>query len=391
LSSHPYRNVAIAGVFNTAQARRLAGQSTASIQVAACMGVLDLCGSRREDIDGIVGQAGPDLAYLLGLGPIWASPDPLGISGVMTAADAIAAGHCASVLVVGGCAGLSATIGSADQGLLHRAGNEFVSSVGMYTAVEFALIARRHMATYGTTSEQIARVSSTIRNNGHVNPEAVFYNRGPYTIEDVLASRMVADPFHLLDCAIPAEGACAILLTTADRAQDLRLPPVYLLGAQQDYFGAPYTHAPSWDLRSFNGGPDDCIGMVGHRAANQCFELVGLGPPDVDVLELYDPFSFEIIRQFEAFGFCKPGEGGGFVMDGNMDPSGAFPTNTDGGLLSYSHNYTGQTHQKVGRCVQQLQGICATTQIPGAEVAMASNGGAGASWCWVALLGNERP
>ncbi|MGE0309452.1 MAG: thiolase family protein, partial [Acidimicrobiia bacterium] len=189
MSSHPYSNIAIAGVFNTPQARQLDGESTASVQTSACLGVLDLCGADRSSIDGVVGQFGPDLAYMLGLGPVWASAEPLGISGVQAAADAILGGHCTSVLVVGGCAGLSATIGSEDQALLHRAGNEFVLSVGMYTAVEFALIARRHMEMYGTKPEHLATVSATIRNNGHINPGAAFYGRGPYTAGDVLASR----------------------------------------------------------------------------------------------------------------------------------------------------------------------------------------------------------
>jgi acetyl-CoA acetyltransferase len=391
LSAHPYRDVAIAGVFNTKQARRLDGETTMSVQLAASMGVLGVCGADRGDVDGVVGQFAPDLAYRLGVGPVYADIEPLGISGVMAAADAIAAGHCETVLVVGGWAGLAGTVGSADQAVLHRAGNEFVTSVGMFTAVEFALIARRHMEIYGTKPEHLAQVSSIIRNNGHINPEAAFFGRGPVTTEDVLASRMVADPFHLLDCAVPAEGACALLVTTAARARDLKLPPVYMLGAQLDYFGAPYTHSPSWDHRPFNATDDDCIGLVGGRAARQCFDLGGIKPQEVDVLELYDPFSFEIIRQFEAFGFCGPGEGGDFVMDGNMNPSGRFPTNTDGGLLSYCHNYTGQTHQKVGRCVQQLQGLCITNQVPDAELALCSNGGAGASWCWVALLGSTPP
>ncbi len=109
-------------------------------------------------------------------------------------------------------------------------GHEFVIPWGLFTAAEFALIARRHMHMYGTTPEQLARVAAAIRNNGHANPEAVYYGRGPFTPGDILASRMVADPFHILDCSTTTEGGCALVLTTEERARDLRKPPVAVLG-----------------------------------------------------------------------------------------------------------------------------------------------------------------
>src|SRR5207245_1125326 len=100
-----------------------------------------------------------------------------------------------------------------------RPNHEFVVPFGMFTAAEFALIARRHMHRYGTTPEQLATVAATIRNNGHVNPEAIYFGRGPFTADDILASRMVADPFHLLDCAMTSEGGCALVMARADRAR----------------------------------------------------------------------------------------------------------------------------------------------------------------------------
>lgn len=376
-------------MFNTRQARILEGETTTSVQVAASLGVLELCGAGRYDVDGIVGSASSELAYRLGIGPVWASSEGMGIAGVLEAANAIAAGVCETALVVGGTAGILASKGDATAPWV-RAANEFVLSVGMYTAVEFALIARRHMAMYGTQPEHLARVSSTIRNNGHINPEAVYYGRGPYSPEDILASRMVADPFHLLDCAMTAEGGVALLVTTAERARDLKLPPVYLLGAGIDVLGPAYTHPPAWDLASFDH-KNPSLGLLGQRAAERAFAMGGATPNDVDCAELYDPFSFEIIRQLEAYGFCKPGEGGDFVMDGNIDPDGSLPVNTDGGLLSFSHTMTGQTHQKVGRSIQQIQGTCPTVQVENAEVVLCSVGGAGASFCQVALLGKSRP
>ena len=120
--------------------------------------------------------------------------------------------------------------------------------------------------------------------------------------------------------------------------------------------------------------------------------MAGLSPGDVDVAELYDPFSFEIIRQLEAFGFCPPGEGGPFVEDGNIGPGAPLPVTTDGGTMSFSHpGINAQQLQRVIRATEQLRGSCASNQVEGAEVALCSNGGSGALFCDVLLLGPERP
>jgi len=388
VSSHPYRDVAIAAVYNTTQARRLEGHDSLSITIEAALGVLETAGVSAADVNGVGGERTADLVYLLGLGPSWVGGGMGGVPAVLAAASAIAAGECHTVLIACGGAGVyNDRVATAPW---TRPANEFVLPFGMYTALEFALIARRHMAMYGTSSKHLAEVAATIRNNGHVNPEAVYYGRGPYTREDILASRIVADPFHLLDCSMTGEGGGAMLLTTADRATDLRLPPVYILGGGIDQMGPAYRYAPSWDL--VGARQDYPNGYVGKRAAAQSFAMAGLGPSDVDVCEFYDPFSFEIIRQFEAFDFCRPGEGPDFVMEGRIGPGGQFPTTTDGGLLSYSHaGGTVQMLQRVMRGVQQLQGQCRTMQVDGAEVALCSNGGAGALFTNVILLGNGRP
>jgi acetyl-CoA acetyltransferase len=120
--------------------------------------------------------------------------------------------------------------------------------------------------------------------------------------------------------------------------------------------------------------------------------MAGVTTADVDVAELYDPFSFEIIRQLEAFGFCSPGEGGPFVADGNIGPGSLLPVTTDGGTMSFSHpGINAQQLQRVIRAALQLRGTCATNQVAHAEVALCSNGGAGALFCDVLLLGRERP
>ena len=236
------------------------------------------------------------------------------------------------------------------------------------------------MHLYGTRPEALAEVAASIRNNGHLNPLGAFFGKPPVTPQDVQASRMVASPFHLLDCCINSEGGGGLILTTAERARDMDGCAVYLLGGGIDRQGMAYTRAPVWDS----------YGWVGRRAAQRAFAQAGIGPDGVDVCEFYDPFSFEIIRQFEAFGFCEEGEGGDFVMGGRIGLDGECPVVSNGGLLSFSHAGTLQMLQKVIACHEQLTGkLPPELTVPEARVAMTSNGGSGALFCDVLLVGSE--
>jgi acetyl-CoA acetyltransferase len=389
MSSHPFHDVAIAGIHNTEQARVLEGEGSMSISFKGAFGALADAGLAVRDIDGVVGQFANDFVYQARLSPAWVSSSWQGVPAVLHAAMAIATGMANNVLIIGGAAGVY--VDRASTAPWTRPSSEFVAPFGMFTAAEFALVARRHMHMYGTKPDALATVAATIRNHGHVNPEAIYHGRGPFTPQDILDSRMVADPFHLLDCATASEGGCGLVLTRADRAVDLEQRPVYVLGGNSDSGGTAYRNPPTWEL----GGhlrADLVNGTVGRRAAEDSFRAAGLGPTDVDVCEFYDPFSFEIIRQFEAFGFCGEGEGGDFVMGGTIEIGGQYPTTTDGGLMSYSHaGASAQMLQRVIRGVEQLRGSCATTQVEGAEVAMCSNGGSGALFNDVMLLGVSRP
>jgi len=386
---HAFAGVAIAGVCNTVQARALPDHDSTSIALVGALGALADAGVSPREVDGVVGTDCAQIVLELGLGPCTRRPSSLGIPALLDAAALITTGQCKVVLLAAGGAGVHSDRSSTAPWT--RPANELVVGYGMFTAAEFALMARRHMLTYGTTPEQMAAVAAVIRTNGHVNPDAVYFGRGPFSPADILASRMIADPFHLLDCAMTSEGGCALVLARADVARDLPHPPVYVLGGSTDHYGPSYQNPPSFDLR----GRDDgrlVNGWVGRAAAERTFAMCGLGPTDVDVCEFYDPFSFEIIRQFEAFGFCGEGEGGDFVLGGTIEVGGRYPVTTDGGLMSFSHaGAQAQMLQRPIRAVQQLRGECPTRQVPGAEVAMCSSGGAGALFTDVALLGRERP
>jgi acetyl-CoA acetyltransferase len=243
------------------------------------------------------------------------------------------------------------------------------------------------MHLYGTTREQLSIVAATIRNNGARNPEAVYYQRGPFTPDDITASRPIADPFHLLDCATTSEGGCALVIANIN-ATDVAAQPIYVLGSGADFHGPSYQHPPAWDL---TGRRDQHVnGVVGRRAAERAFNHAGLRRDDVDVLELYDPFSFEIIRQLEAFGFCGDGEGGPFVADGHIAIDGSHPITTDGGTMSFSHAGSNpQMMQRAVRAVEQLRGQAGALQVPDAHIALCSNGGAGALFNTLLILGDE--
>ncbi len=383
MARNPLHGVAVVGAYNTRQATVL-GEPEPSVLRDAMLGTLGAGGLELADVDGVnvstsVGRLHSRQAvHLLGGRPCWTG-SAVGIEGVLEAAAAIATGQCETALIATAQSGEYTDRAATSPWT--RPTNEFVECWGLYTAAEFALIAKRHMHLYGTRPEALAEVAAAIRMNGARNPEAVMYE-SEVSPEDVLASRMVADPFHLLDCAINSEGGAGLVLTTAERARDLDVVPIYVLGGGTDRQGMAYVTAPVWDR----------YGLVGRRAAAKAFEQAGIGPGDIDVCELYDPFSFEIIRQLEAFGFCKEGEGGDFVMNGRIRSDGELPVATNGGLLSFSHAGLAQLIQKVISAVLQLQGAYPDAlTVPGAKTAIATNGGAGALFCDVILLGKDRP
>ncbi|MGH0036977.1 MAG: thiolase family protein [Myxococcota bacterium] len=377
----PLHDVALVGAYDTRQAKVL-DQPEMDVLLDAMRGAVASAGLRLADVDGVNVTSSVrrtnarEAVMLLGGRPCWTGTD-IGIPAVIEAALAISAGLCEVALVA--TAQAREYTDRARTAPWTRPSNEFVECWGLYTAAEFALIARRHMHLYGTTPEQLAEVAAAIRSHGARNPEAVHYGR-EVSPEDVLASRMVAEPFHLLDCAINSEGGAGLVLTRAERARDLDVTPIFLLGAGTDRQGMAYVTPPVWDR----------YGQVGRRAARTAFAQAGLRPGDVDVAELYDPFSFEIIRQLEAFGFCAEGEGGAFVQDGRIRVGGELPVATNGGLLSFSHAGLAQLLQKPINAAKQLRGeLPPELTVPDAKVALATNGGAGALFCDVLLLGTE--
>jgi acetyl-CoA acetyltransferase len=238
----------------------------------------------------------------------------------------------------------------------------------------YALAADRHMAQYGTTSEQLAQIAVDTRRWAALNSRARY--RDPITVDDVLASPVIASPLHRLDCCLRTDGAGAYVLTSADRARDLASPPVFVLGAA--------TAADHWVISQM---PDLTVtpGAVSGPAA---FAHAGIDTDDVDVLQAYDSFTITALLHLEDLGFCAKGEGGAFVEDGKLGPGGALPTNTNGGGLSYTHPGQYGIFLLV-EAVRQLRGSCGVRQVPDAEIAVAHGCGGVLSATGTVVLGTE--
>jgi acetyl-CoA acetyltransferase len=238
----------------------------------------------------------------------------------------------------------------------------------------YALAASRHMAQYGTTSEQLAQIAVSTRGWASRNPRARYQD--PITIDDVLASPMESSPLHRLDCCVVTDGAGAFVLTSAERAATLAKPPIYVLGA-----------STSHDHQMISQMPDLTVtpGVVSGPAA---FAMAGVKPDDIDVLMGYDSFTITALLHLEDLGFCAKGEGGAFVEDGRTGPGGSLPMNTNGGGLSYTHPGMYGMFLIV-EAVRQLRGEADQRQVPDAQLAVAHGSGMVLSCMSTLVLGTE--
>ncbi len=229
----------------------------------------------------------------------------------------------------------------------------------------FALLTQRHMHLYGTTREHLAEVCISQRDNAIKRPTSL--RTEPITLDDYFNARMISDPLCLFDYTMESDGAVAVITVAADRAKDLKQPPVYIMSSAH---GGTGRWGPA--LFRYFQIPDDEFASSGHRpVAKRLYEMAGVGPGDVDVALLYDHFSPLVIMQLEDYGFCPIGEGGPFVADGNIRyGTGTIPVNTHGGNLSEAY-IIGMTH--VREAVEQLRGT-AVNQVAGAEIALVTGG-----------------
>ncbi len=236
----------------------------------------------------------------------------------------------------------------------------------LMAAAAYALPTRRHMHLYGTKPEALGTLAVTFREHASRNPRAVMGER-PMTMDDYFASPMIAEPHRLFDCCLESDGACAVVVTTAERARDLAKPSVEILaseqGAPKGYAFGPFSNASIPDELYATGGCEEMAGRLWGKA--------GLGPGDVDVAQIYDHFTGCVLTQLEDYGFCKRGEGGPFIESGALSwHGGSLPTNTHGGSLSEGYIH-GLNHVVEG--VRALRGD-STSPVEGAEVCLVTSG-----------------
>ena len=374
---------AIAGIGCTKYSAR-SGTTVLNLALEACRAAGADAGIDMDEIDGVVsyhfGDSVPSMAVATGLGLPAARYAVEFSSGgnaanliVQTAAAAIEAGLATNVLCFRAMNGRSGLRLGGGRELSSRGITQYTAPFGWITYPQaMAMWCRRHMIKYGTTSEQLGAVAVSFRRNAADNARAMM--REPITLADHQASRMIVDPFRLLDICLESDGACALLVTSAGRARDLRRKPVYILGAA--YGGGP---SQGDDLFDAIRWPEHAQNYAKYIAAD-LWGSAGVGPRDIDVAEIYDCFTYSVIMQLEGFGFCREGEGGAFVEAGAIARDGELPVNTHGGLLSEAYIH-GLNH--VVEAVEQLRGDAGARQVADAELALTT---AGAMTCGSALV-----
>jgi acetyl-CoA acetyltransferase len=380
--------VAIVGAADT-EVGKVPGLSTTELCIEAALRALEDAGMRKQQIDGLVtcnSMTEPHmymaevLAEYLQIFPRYCVSTSAGggttYSSLFNAASAIAAGVCDTVLL---CladrlrSGLSREQAMQTQSSTgHR---EFELPYGPTVPAFYALIARAHMDTYGTTPEQMAAVAVHARRHAARNPAAQM--RNPITIDDVLSSRMIADPLHLLDCSLVSDGGAAVILTAAERAGDFPHHPVYILGA-----GEGHGHEHISQAHSLTSSAAAVSGPA-------AFSMAGVGPDDIDVAGIYDCFTPVVLIELEDLGFCAKGEAGAFVAAGETALEGSLPMNTHGGLLSHCHPGNPGAMFALTEIVTQLRHTAGERQVKDAQLGLAHAQGGIMSSHATLILGRE--
>jgi acetyl-CoA acetyltransferase len=359
------------------------------LNAQAAKRALDDAGLKVSDIDGVLTaysftepyfMLGSVLCEYLGLKPRYNASVVVGggSPAVMLkhAAEAILAGSADTILV---CAGENRATGqsrdSAVSALLAVGHPYFEQPYGGSIPGFYAMIAQRHMHVYGTTREHLAHIAVNTRRHALLHPNA--HMKTSITLQDVLSAKPIADPLGMLDCCLISDAGGAFIVTSAERAKDLKSKPAYLLGIGEHHTHEHIMCAPS--LTEFGA----------RESGRRAYEMAGVKPSDIDVAQLYDCFSIVPLIELEELGFCEPGEGGAFFADGRASIGGKLPINTHGGMLSHAHAGAAGGLFGIVEGVRQLRGGLGPRQVEGAELALVHNeGGILSSHCTL-ILGNQ--
>jgi acetyl-CoA acetyltransferase len=355
----------IAGIGHTAFGK-LPGRSTVSLNIEACRNAVADAGLAPDDVDALLVKVptskvemmyGQKLAEAMGLEPriggVWDQGGASNISMIAMAAMAIEAGQCEVALVTLADNPRTGTRQAYEKGW----GDDAV--FGWFSVVaSYAMIARRHMHDHGTTPEQLARIAIACRAHGNANPDAQL--RNPLTMDEYFASPWVVEPLRRADCCLISDGAAAVVVMSAKRAEELGVPaPVPILGFGQGNSSSDVALRP------------DLTETKADVSARTAYEMAGLGPQDIDVAQIYDCFTITALMTLEAYGLCPRGHSGELFAEGGFGIGGRLPLNTSGGLLSE----TGMPGlQLVLEGVRQMRGT-SRSQRKGAKSCIVSNQG----------------
>ncbi len=374
------RRAVIAGVGHSAFGK-LPDQSAWALEVEAVSKAVSDAGLAPRDVDGLITDPGPVQGILegitphflrlgaqLGMNPTYTGSEILGGAGsvaiIERAVLAVEAGQCDVCVCVYGDSALSST-GAYGYGRGDESAFGFFGAVGLH-----ALAAQRHMHTYGTRREQLGEIAVAARAHAARTPHA--QKRRELSIEDYMEAAPLVEPLCRFDCCLVSDGAAAVVITTEERAADLRVPAVSILGHAQAHSLSTYASAGHFES------------LPAARSGPVAFGQAGVGPSDVDIALLYDCFTIVVLLQLEDYGFCKKGEGGAFVEQGRIGPGGSFPVNTSGGLLAEAYG-GGMLH--VIEAVRQLRREAGERQVADAEVALVSGHGLGMNTHTTLVLG----
>ncbi len=356
------RSIAVVGAAETTRLGKIPDMSVIGLHADAALNALADAGLKLSDIDGIAtaGENPTSLAHYLGITPTWVDGTSVGGCSFMLhvrhAAAAINEGLCRTVLITHGESGRS-RVGSGGFG---RAPSSLMGQFEMPFGVTspptmFTIPVLRYMKTYGVTEEDLAMVAVIQREWAAMNPRASF--KAPISVDDVLASPMIAWPFRMLMCCLVTDGGGALILTSADRARDFPTKPVYVLGTGE-----------SVETPMVSQMEDFTTSRAFRVSGKKAFEEAGITHADVDHLMIYDAFAHLPLYGLEDLGFCKPGEAAAFIRERHTAPGGKLPLNTNGGGLSYMHSGMYGMYA-LQESVRQMRGI-APAQVPGARIAV---------------------
>ena len=370
---------AIVGIGATDFSRE-SGRSVLSLACQAALAAITDAGLKVEDIDGLVRSdydavSHNDLANALGLTDLtyWGATGqgggaPCGMVG--QAIGAVMSGQARHILVYRALNGRSGVRFGQRKPTGDRVGGaggmeEFFMPHGLTSPGQaWALTAQRHMHEFGTTRDQMGHIAVTCRKRANANPAAQMHDR-VLTLEDYHAARMLSSPLGFNDYCLESDGACAVIVTSAERARDGKQQPVLIRAVAQAASADPQAglYMPTLMRKTLTTQPSADVARVLYGRA-------GLGPSDIDVAQIYDCFTITVLVQLEDYGFCAKGEGGPFAASGALDMDGALPINTAGGNLSEAYIH-GMNHVVEG--VKQIRGQ-STSQVAGAQTCLVTSG-----------------